>query len=62
MSMSVISPVATATSQPQPQHAAPVSKAAQPASASLQNDTVTLSAAAQKASQGGDVDRDGDSH
>lgn len=62
MSMSVIGPVTAAASQPQPQHTAPVSTAAQPASASLKNDTVTLSAAAQKASQGGDVDHDGDSH
>lgn len=62
MSMSVLSPVVATASQPQLQHAARVSTAAQPASATLQNDTVTLSAAAQMVSQGSDVDHDGDSH
>jgi hypothetical protein len=62
MSMSVISSVAAAVSQAQPQQAAPVSTATPPASASLQNDTVTLSPVAQKTSQSGDVDHDGDSH
>jgi hypothetical protein len=62
MSMSVLNSVAAAVSQAQPKEATPVPTATQPASASLQNDTVTLSPAAQKASQGGDVDHDGDSH
>jgi hypothetical protein len=64
MSMSVISSVAAAVSQAQPQQAAPVSTATpQPsASASMRNDTVTLSPAAQKTSQSGDIDHDGDSH
>jgi hypothetical protein len=64
MSMSVISSVAAAVRQAQPQQAAPVSTTTPPASASasMQNDTVTLSPAAQKTSQSGDVDHDGDSH
>jgi len=38
------------------------SQTAPSAPASLPNDTVTLSPAAMKASQAGDVDHDGDSH
>lgn len=59
MSISAIGPIAHAASQAQIQQAAPPPT---PTKASLQPDTVSLSAAAQKASQGGDLDHDGDSH
>jgi hypothetical protein len=59
MSISAIGSISNAASLAQTQPAAPTPK---PAQASLQPDTVSLSAAAQKASQSGDVDHDGDSH
>jgi len=59
MSLSAIGSISSATSQPQIHEAV---SSSQQSSASLQPDTVTLSPAAQKASQGGDVDHDGDSH
>jgi len=62
MSLSAIGSIAHAASQPQIQQAAPAPAPTQPPQASLQPDTVSLSAAAQKASQGGDQDHDGDSH
>jgi hypothetical protein len=62
MSLSIIGSVAPATSLPQHQNAAPAPVSSQPSPASSQPDTVTISAAAQKALQGGDVDHDGDSH
>jgi hypothetical protein len=61
MSVSAISSAVSAAIQPELHKAAPASVASQPA-ASSPTDTVSLSAAAQKASQAGDVDRDGDSH
>lgn len=61
MSMS-ISPVSTAAIQLESQQSAPAAKTNHQASAGLPHDTVTLSSAAQKAPQGGDVDHDGDSH
>ena len=62
MSVSAIGSLAQVASPPQLQKAAPAPMPSQPAQASLQPDTVTLSAAAQKPAQGGDMDRDGDSH
>jgi len=62
MSLSAIGSISPATSQPQIHEAASSPTPSQQSSASLQPDTVTLSSAAQKASQGGDVDHDGDSH
>jgi hypothetical protein len=62
MSLSITGSVAPATSQLQPQKAAPTPTPAQPSSTPSPTDTVSLSPAAQKASQVGDVDHDGDSH
>jgi len=62
MSISAIGSIAPAVNAAPTQPAAPPPTTSQPAQASLQPDTVSLSAAAQKASQGGDVDHDGDSH
>jgi len=62
MSLSAIGPISHAASAPQVQPAAPAPTESKSAPASLQPDTVTLSAAAQQPAQGGDVDHDGDSH
>lgn len=62
MSLSIIGSVAPTASLPQHQKAAPAPVSSQPSPASSQPDTVTISAAAQKALQGGDADHDGDSH
>ena len=53
-----------APSMPLPEHqgTTPTPMQSQPSSAFPPTDTVTLSPAAQKASQAGDVDHDGDSH
>lgn len=58
MSLSVIGAISSAASQPQLQQAAPAPTPAQPTSTAPQNDTVTISAAGQKAAQGGDHDGD----
>ena len=60
MSISAISSTAPAAEVAAAKQAAPAPAESKPAS--LPTDTVTLSPAAQKASQGGDVDHDGDSH
>ncbi len=61
MSMSILGLAAPAASAPQIQNSTPA-PVRQQSSPPPQSDTVTLSAAAQKASQAGDVDHDGDSH
>jgi hypothetical protein len=60
MSVSAIGPTAPAAPMPTVQHATAAPEASKPAPAPT--DTVTLSSAALKASQAGDVDHDGDSH
>ena len=62
MSLSITSSIAPSTSLPESQGATPTPVRPQSSSASSPTDTVTLSPAAQKASQAGDVDHDGDSH
>ncbi len=57
MNISPVNAVSSAYNMPEAQKAAPA-----PQSSSPVQDTVTLSPAAQKASAGGDVDHDGDSH
>ena len=61
MSLSVIGPTAPEASAPQSMKAPSVPTPAQPSSATLQPDTVTISPQAQKAASG-DADHDGDSH
>lgn len=61
MNVSAISSVAPTTTSPQ-LHNAAAPAASQPAATSSPADTVSLSPAAQKASQASDVDHDGDSH
>jgi hypothetical protein len=60
MTLSAINPAAHAASLPEVQTATPAPVASK--SSPAPTDTVTLSSAAQKASQGGDIDHDGDSH
>jgi hypothetical protein len=62
MSVSAISSVVPTTNVQQLQKAVPAPAASKPSGSSSPADTVSLSPAAQKASQTGDVDRDGDSH
>jgi hypothetical protein len=60
MNISAISLITPPVAPPVPHNAA-APAASQPAAASSPTDTVSLSPAAQKAPQAGDVDRDGDS-
>jgi hypothetical protein len=60
MSVSAINSTAPAAILPAVKQSTAAPAASKPAS--TPNDTVTLSPAAQKASQAGDVDHDGDSH
>jgi hypothetical protein len=62
MSVSAISSAVPAAALQEVSHAAPAPTSTKPAAATLSADTVSLSPAAQKASQTGDVDHDGDSH
>jgi hypothetical protein len=62
MSLSISGSVTSATSLLQNQNATPTAAPAKPSSAPLPTDTVSLSPAAQKASQSGDIDHDGDSY
>ncbi len=62
MSLSIPGSIAPVTSQPDIHKAAPAPVPTQAVSTTAQTDTVTLSPAALKASQGGDVNHDGDSH
>jgi hypothetical protein len=62
MSLSAISSLTPAASLQELQLAAPVQVSPKSSSASLPNDTVSLSPAAQKAAPSVDVDHDGDSH
>ena len=62
MSLSIINSVAPSTPLPELQKATPTPVQSQQSPASLPTDTVTISPAAQKASQAGDADHDGDSH
>jgi hypothetical protein len=62
MSLSITNSIASSTPPAELQRATPTSVQSQPSPASPPTDTVTLSPAAQKASQAGDVDHDGDSH
>jgi hypothetical protein len=62
MSLSIANSIAPSTSLPESQRPTPTPVQSQPSPASSPTDTVTLSPAAQKASQAGDVDHDGDSH
>jgi len=62
MSMSVLNPVAGATSAPTTPKPAPQAVQQQPTPATLKPDTVSISSTAPAASQAGDVDHDGDSH
>ena len=62
MSVSAISSVVPAITPQETQKAAPAPVASKPAPASTPTDTVSISPAAQKASQAADVDHDGDSH
>jgi hypothetical protein len=60
MSISAIGSAAPVTSAQELQSPAPAQATSKPAT--LPTDTVSLSSAGVKASQGGDVDHDGDSH
>ena len=60
MSIAAIGYVSPAPAAPEPVKTAPAPTSSSPASPAP--DTVTLSPEAQKASQGGDADHDGDSH
>ena len=62
MSMSMIGSVSASANSPQLEKAASTPVPTQAAPASLPSDTVNFSAAEMKASHGGDVDHDGDSH
>lgn len=62
MSVSMIGSTAPAASSPPVQAAAPASTPSPSSPATLAPDTVSLSHAGKQAAQGGDVDRDGDSH
>lgn len=62
MSLPAISSIAIASNQPEFQKSTPTPVASHQAQASLPTDTVSLSPAAQKATDSGDVDHDGDSH
>ena len=62
MSLSAIGPATAVPPQHESQKPAPAAASPQTSAASLAPDKVTLSAAAQKASQTGDIDHDGDSH
>jgi hypothetical protein len=62
MSLSITSSVTSATSPLSNQNVTPATDRTKTSSAPLPTDTVSLSPAAQKASQNGDVDHDGDSH
>jgi len=58
----IASAVPAAAASQQVSHPAASQASTQPAAATLAPDTVSLSPAGQKASQGGDADHDGDSH
>jgi hypothetical protein len=62
MSLSAISSVAITSTQLELQKSTPTPVASPQTPASSPTDTVSLSHAAQKATAGGDVDHDGDSH
>jgi hypothetical protein len=62
MTLSAINPAAHAASLPEVQTATPAPASSKSSPAPAPTDTVTLSPAAQKASQAGDIDHDGDSH
>jgi hypothetical protein len=62
MNLSITNSIAPSPPVPEHQRTTPTPVQSQPSPASPPTDTVTLSPAAQKASQAGDVDHDGDSH
>jgi hypothetical protein len=61
MNLSITNSIAPSTPLPELQRTTPTPVQSQPSPVSA-TDTVSLSLAAQKASQAGDVDHDGDSH
>ena len=62
MSLSVIGSIPTAAVSTEAQKPAAPAATAQPQAATLQPDTVTISAAAHATASAGDADQDGDSH
>jgi len=62
MNLSITNSTNPSTPQPELQRTTPTPVQSKPSPAAQPTDTVTLSPAAQKASQVGDVDHDGDSH